>query len=624
MGAMNRMTGILILGVVAAIGCNAESPRGNGDGDLLAAGIPRAVASTEVAEQDSTPLVARRVWAGASPFTSPFPDGRYLAHGGGGYLAVRDLQTGESRRLTDKSQRLVEYNSVSPDGDLIAYAWWNDAGGIELRVIGTDGSQPRVVFRDESVTWLAPYDWSPDGEYILAHFTGEARGSEIVLVSVRDGAVRVVKAFDHGGPTRLSFAPDGRYIAYDWRPDRGVPGDIFAIEVDGGREIPLIQDPADDVLLGWAPDGGHVLFASDRMGTVGAWLLPVADGEPIGEPRLVKPDMWRVRSLGFARDGSFFYTVTTSAWDVYIAKLDPEAGALVDAPTPATGRFLGGNGGARWSPDGRNLAWRSQRGDTRQEGVFAIRSLETGETRELDPGFIRVSRFPGWSPDGGSLLVKAREEASGWYLFKVDVQTGAAEPLVGVDTYEGRWADWSADGKSIYYSVEFYDGVGGGSPRIVTRDLESGSEGVLYRAPGPALMLPRTVALSPDHQKLALVLWPEDSTKGGSLMLVPVAGETPRELYHFESSDPTPRQLTWTPDGRHLAYMSDAGLWRLPVEGGVPERLEWEGMDKQLDIRFHPDGQRIAFTAGGYAFEVWVMEDFLPPRATDASDSEEE
>jgi Tol biopolymer transport system component len=223
--------------------------------------------------------------------------------------------------------------------------------------------------------------------------------------------------------------------------------------------------------------------------------------------------------------------------------------------------------------------------------------------------------------------VKAREEGSGSYLFKVDVQTGAAEPLVQVDTYEGRWADWSADGRSIYYSIEFYDGVGGESPLIVTRDLEGGSEEVLYRAPERRSFGPGNVALSPDRRKLALVLSPEDTTKGRSLVLVPVAGGTPRELYRFASDAPFPSNLTWTPDGRHLVcttFWDAAGLWRLPVEGGIPERLEWEGMDKQRDIRFHPDGQRIALTVGDYAFEIWVMEDFLASHATGASDSEGE
>jgi hypothetical protein len=130
---MSKFTGILVLGVVVLAGCKTEASQSVGGGDVLAAaGIPGAVAATVLSEQDSTPLVARRVWADATPFASPFPDGRYLAHAAGRQLAVRDLRTGESRLLTEESLWQLEYSSVSPNGELIAYSWWNDAGGIEL------------------------------------------------------------------------------------------------------------------------------------------------------------------------------------------------------------------------------------------------------------------------------------------------------------------------------------------------------------------------------------------------------------------------------------------------------------------------------------------------------------
>ncbi len=35
-------------------------------------------------------------------------------------------------------------------------------------------------------------------------------------------------------------------------------------------------------------------------------------------------------------------------------------------------------------------------------------------------------------------------------------------------------------------------------------------------------------------------------------------------------------------------------------------------MDLLINLRFHPDGQRIAFSAGEGKGEVWVMEGFLP------------
>lgn len=533
-------------------------------------------------------------------------------------MSVRDVRTGDTRRLTDIPKSSMQYSSVSPDGSIVAFACMNENWGAELWTVGTDGSSPRLLFSDESVTWLAPYDWSPDGQHILAVFTGmDERGAQIVLVSARDGAVHEIRTFEHGGPNIVRFSPDGTHIAYDWRPDRETPRDVFAIRVDGGREIPLIEHTADDGLLGWAPDGKHVLFSSDRAGTVGAWLLPITSGEPDGNPTLVKPEMWRTSPIGFARDGSFFYLATTSAWDVYVAKLDPESGALIESPTTATQRFVGGNGDPNWSPDGRYLAWRSQAAQTTagapRNTRIVIRSVETGETRELTPDLGEVGRYR-WSPDSRSFLVKARGEADNWGLYEVDAQTDAAEMLINVDTYSGRWADWSADGKSIYYSAEYYEGPSGGSPQIVMHDLEAGREEVIYEALAPALMTPGNVVLSPDRQSVAVVLWQVDTDQGGTLLLIPVSGGERAELHRFEAGAAKPRVMSWTPDGRYLAYTvwDERELWRIPVEGGDPELLQWEGMEQQIGIRFHPDGERIAFTAGGYAFEVWVMEDFLP------------
>lgn len=621
---MKKVAVVLSLGLVALSGCDRGANSGQRAETLIAGGLEAPLFSSGDTEQDSMPIVVRRIWFDASPFSSPSPDGRYLVFGEGGYLTVRDVRTGENRRLTDDESNQIEYISVSPDGNVIAFASRNDDGAIELWTIHMDGSQPRLLFSDESVDregWLAPHGWSPDGEHILALFAADGPALDIVLISARDGAIRTVKRFDRGGPGRLSFSPDGRYIAYEWRADREAPRDVFAIEVDGGHETPLIQHPADDGLLGWAPDGEHVLFSSDRMGTVGAWLLPVADGEPDGSPILVKPELWRASPAGFTRDGSFFYIVSTSVWDVHIARLDPVTGSLVESPTPATQRSVGGNGGPEWSPDGRYLAWRSQRVSvapgTAPSDIFMIRSSETGETRELTPDLNQMRR-PRWSPDGRSLLVKARGEMDRWGLFKVDVETAAAELLINVDTYEGRWADWSADGRSIYYSVESYEGPGGQAPRIIGRDLETGHEYVLYTAPEPVLMTPGNLALSPDHRKVAVVLWPEDENRGGNLVIVPVDGGEPSVLHRFAAGANKPRNMRWTPDGRYLVYtVWDAReIWRVPAAGGVPELLQWQGMEQQVDISFHPDGERIAFTAGAYAFEVWVMEGFLPSGET--------
>ena len=39
---------------------------------------------------------------------------------------------------------------------------------------------------------------------------------------------------------------------------------------------------------------------------------------------------------------------------------------------------------------------------------------------------------------------------------------------------------------------------------------------------------------------------------------------------------------------------------------------ELKDLNGLRNLRFHPDGKQIAFTAGSYSAEVWVMENFLP------------
>ena len=168
-------------------------------------------------------------------------------------------------------------------------------------------------------------------------------------------------------------------------------------------------------------------------------------------------------------------------------------------------------------------------------------------------------------------------------LFSVDIQTGDARALMNpIDTYVARWADWSADGNTIYYSVERYDLEADKGPRIIARDAESGHEEVVFSASGPALMVPGNIALSPDRRRIVFVLSDEQQASVESrrplvsLMIVDVTGGEPLELHRFGPDEPDPGQMSWTPDGRWVLFRSTRShplgrgeLWR--VQEAVPQ-----------------------------------------------------
>ncbi|MEK7753895.1 MAG: tetratricopeptide repeat protein [Acidobacteriota bacterium] len=567
-------------------------------------------------------VVTRQVWAGrdVDQLGAPTPDGRYLSFTDWetGDLAIRDLATGEKRRLTKKgswseSPEFALFSVPSPDGKQVAYSWYNKDWVFDLRVAGLDGSPPRVLYRNAEVDYVQPSDWSPDGKQIVALFSRTDRTHQIVLVSVPDGSVRVLKKSDLL-PYFMHFSPDGRYLAYNCAPrkeDR--EGDIFLLDLESGREVALVQHPADDEYPLWTPDGKGIVFASDRMGHWGMWHLEVGGGRPRGVPALIKPDFGRgILPMGLTRKGLLYYGVATGMNDVYTAEIDLATGKVLAGPTPVTQKFVGSNTAADWSPDGRHLAYLSGRGPT-QAGAktVCIRSVESGQERELTLK-INWVQWVRWSPDGKSLLSRA-QQAGRRGLYRVDSQTGDAIPLVEEDpgSYVGGPAAWSSDGSAIIFRRET---TAAKKSAIVVRNLESGRERDLLAVAQPSLL--RSLAVSNDGAHVAFLVQ-EAEKQSTVLKVMPAAGGEARELLRLVYPEGFVT-IAWTPDGRDLLFgrrpkatEPRTELWRVPAQGGRPQPLGL-AMDGLRSPSVHPDGRRIAFTAGEYKSEVWVMENFLP------------
>jgi Tol biopolymer transport system component len=580
-------------------------------------------------------ITLRKVWGGTSGVVegSPSPDGRHLSFTDWetGDLAVRDLVTGQNRRLTGKgswkdSDEYAEASVISGDGRQIAFGWNNKEDFYELRVIGMDGSKPRVVSRDKEVGfYVGAYQWTVDGKQILAALQKSGGETRIALIPTAGGPARVLKTLVRY-PSYASLSPDGRFLVYD-QPGQGDgrERDIFLLSVEGGQEIPLVRHPADDFAALWMPDGKRVLFVSDRTGTNGFWAIDVVDGKPGGIPQLLKDGVGRgIRPNGFTRQGSFYYSLNIRMQDVYVAEVDPVAGQVLRQPAPVAARFVGSNSSPSWSPDGRRLAYYSQRSDSTAVGgpTLVIHSIETGEVRDV-PVLLLQLPFPvRWFPDGKSVLVGAWESPKRDLVafYRVDIQTGDHRLLRSSSGTGVVRSELSPDGKTLFFFT-------GGEPKlrggVISRDIETGQEREIARVPYLAGNGWARLAVSPDGKNLAFRSPVVGEAKWTALRLAPATGGELRELYRFRQSETSNNdELAWTPDGRHVLLARGTGkdgmpeMWRIPVGGGEPERtgLSMAGM---RTVAAHPDGRRIAFdgrTSSGAPGEVWVLEN-LPAAA---------
>jgi Tol biopolymer transport system component len=565
---------------------------------LVTAALPRA----------SNGMIARRAWAGPGLDldTGLSPDGRSISFPDWttGELSLIVFDTNQRRRLTRKgtwfdSSEHAYGSSHSPDGREIAYVWMNAKGAFEVRILGLDGSGPRIVYSDPELSWVQLAEWSADGRQILCTFSRPGARSQIVLLSVASGAAQVLKTFEGGGPLRSSLSPDARYVAYDFpQTEESRDRDVLLLATRGGHEARLVEHPANDFFPIWTQDGRRIVFTSDRTGTMGIWALSVADGIAQGVPELLRADMGKSWPVRFTSGNSYFYGLQTGMSDVYVAELDPGTGRVASEPARANRKLVGANRWPEWSRDGKFLAYVSNR--TPGEGdlpVLSILTVETDARQDLFPRLTYISRLR-WSPDGRWLLANGRDERGRGGLYRIEAKSGDVSPVVQSKNQSfPRQAAWAPDGRTVYY----------GTGRILARDVATGEEKEI-------LSEASDFALSPDGRFLAV---PRDdrASRSSILEIAAVEGGQPRELVRIPGSGAFAHALAWSADGRFLFFTRNRGekreLWRIAVETGKSEKLgiSMEGLS---EVRPHPDGRQIAFAAGQFRAEIWTMENLLP------------
>jgi len=589
------------------------------------------IQATSSVEQADPGINVHLVMEGTDPdalkmMGAPSPDGRYVSFTDWdtGNLAVYEIAAKKKRPLTGKKdwkdKAWCENSRWSPDGKKIAYSWWINDDKNDLRIVGLDGSEPRILTK--SYPWIICSDWSPDGEYILAKIYGMLGGSRISLISVVDGSIKTVRK-SKKSDGNMRFSPDGKYITFDFLSKEGSESDIYLLSIDGKTEVPLVKHPAHDYFLGWAPDGKHLLFASDRTGTFDVWSLSVSDGRPDGEPELVQKNLGYVNPMGITQNGNFYYGFSSNISNIYIAAVNPETclsnAPLKKMPLPFEGR----NHRPEFSPDGKQIAFiRSSLppppGGLEGPNFLCVRSLN--EDREkVFPLNVRVYDLD-WAPDSSSVLVFGtdRESRSGFY--RVDANTG--EISVALQNAEpwkehANSPEWTDYGKGILYLN--YDIINSTCP-IVYRNLETDQTKTIHKLDIKNKPL---FSISPDKKWLAIIDQPIKSLTGKFervVKVIPAEGGEPRELCRYENSRNARVIPRWSANGRFIIFSRiQKGdklweLWRVPFDGGLPQKMGIS-MTGTSTISPHPDGRQIAFTSIGLekkAPEIWVMENFLP------------
>jgi len=444
----------------------------------------------------------------------------------------------------------------------------------------SDSLQTDGKVRVRRIGTLSPYAgiWgssvSRDGKYLA--FVDWTTGDLAVHNLAADENIRVTdkgplhKLVEYAEAFRR-FSDDGQRLAYIW--DRN-GYELWVINLDGSNPRFIYRDP---------PEIGEMLRAFD-------WS---ADGKYVAA---IVPE------TGTRGTDTKLHSTTLQIALIHVADGNVQGLKSWDGPV-STGQRMS------FSPDGRFLAYGSPvKGESQQRDIFVLR---IGDSQDLaiitHPA---DDRLFDWSPDGRQFI--APEDR---VLNLIDVESGVATPTV--TGRRSRFGRWSPDGKAIFYVRQ--PGLNNGIVQIIGMDMETHDQKVLYHSELPGENL-NSFEASPDGQWLAFSdLQTIPGTDGVEvvLMVLPTGGGEPRLLLRISESELL-NVVGWTPDSQEILYTQDpklaanrsATLWRMSVDGGAPKKLEL-GLNVLNAIRFHPDGQRVAFDSGQRGARIWVMEDVL-------------
>ncbi len=406
---------------------------------------------------------------------------------------------------------------------------------------------PRAVGQDGKNTRMLSQG-AVSRDHIAFFFDGD------LWIANRDGSGPHRLTSHEGNETSPRFSPDGTTIAFSAQYDGNT--DVYLIPVTGGSPQRLTYHPASDIVEGFTPDGNEVLFSSTRD------------------------------------------TFTNRYRKLFTVSVD--GGFPTALPIPNGLR-------ASYSSDGKKIAyipiaerfdeWKNYRGgtcsriwiyDIGDQSVQQIRQPD-GRCNDTDPVFV------------GDKVYFRSDRNGEFNLFAFDPTTEAIEQLTSYDDFPINRLTESAD--AIIYEQAGY-------LHLFTPADQESKQVEIGVSTDMTEIRPRYVSgsrwirnadISPSAKRAVVEF-------RGEIVTLPAKKGDVRNLTN--SPDVHERSPAWSPDGKQIAFFSDAGgeyqLHISPQDGkGDATVYEVEGHGYYEDPRWSPDGTKISYRDNSWSLYVF-------------------
>ncbi|MCP9495360.1 MAG: protein kinase [Pyrinomonadaceae bacterium MAG19_C2-C3] len=370
------------------------------------------------------------------------------------------------------------------------------------------------ITQDENIIVAA---MSPDARSI-AYAREEQAGQGVWLRDVETGATRVIVPsssnmdFEGGG---LAFSPDGAMLYYTVFENDSLDGTLYRVNLSNPAPEALLRQI--DNAVSFAPDGKRI-----------AYFVIKSDHE-----RLMIADV----------DGANQREITR--------RRRPQ--------------FLTQEGHPAWSPDGKRIAFAEGLRAAKRQMNIVIYDLTTERETELFAAGWADIRHLAWLPDGGGLVMTARESTQDTktQLYRVAYPNGEVTPLTDdQNAYAGISLARHANGevnvltsvvkeKANIFVLDDESAFDGAKARQVTDGEDANNQGIAWTSDG------------------RIVYGSNAGGKGYDIWITDADGNHRHQLTDDAMFDSDPDV---TPDNRFVIFSSPRGggvhhLWRASLDG---------------------------------------------------------
>ncbi|MDX2110760.1 MAG: S41 family peptidase [Verrucomicrobiota bacterium] len=387
-------------------------------------------------------------------------------------------------------------------------------------------------------------------------------------------------------------ATNGTDVAFSYA------GDLYTVPVAGGIARKLTNSPGIEVFPRFSSDGKQLAFTAQYDGNTEVYLMPSIGGEPkrltytAAIPRDDLSDRLGPNNIVMGwKSGSdeIVFRSRMHTGDSFNGELyTVTAAAALPQQLPVV---RGGN--VSFNADNSQMAYnrifREFRTWKRYRGGMAddvwIFDFKSGEIKNItdDPA---SDLFPMWSGDS---IYFSSDRDGRFNLFVYDTKGKATRQLTNFKEYDIKFP--SLGGGMIAFEnggdIYLFD-LKTEKARKVDITLAEDFAGA-RTAIVPVDKFIQSIEPAPDGARVAVVA-------RGEVFSLPVKHGEPRNL--SQTSGAHERNAVWSPDGKSIAYISDASgeneLYVVPQDGSSPARKITSGADcYYYEIKWSPDSKKL-------------------------------